>query len=302
MIKQPILLLTFLSIITNVKAQTFAPNGATWHYSIKHDMQDSLRWVRVEAIADTFFAGKNAKIFSYTYESPNALPCPNSVDTALLAQKADSLFFYENGTWQLLVDFNASIADTFSYNIAVSNGNQTIVRTIIARVDSVRIDSYNANNLRSLYLRQTNTAGGYNFHDGWITEVVGHEYALLPWVNSSCAFASNYIYGIRCYSDSIIGNIQFTPFSCQAVTTSLKKLQNRKHGLFLYPNPTTETLFISDAKKVTQIRILDQSGRQVKQWDNPRNKLNIGELPNGLYFINLQTQTGELINQKIVKR
>ena len=298
-----ILLLTFsLLLIGQLNAQSFAPIGASWYYTTKSDNQDSLRWIKIKVAADTLFAGKNAKVFSYTYESPNALPCPNSVDTTLLAQQADSLFFYENGTWQLLVDFNASIADTFSYNIAVSNGNQAIVRTIIARVDSVRIDSYNGNNLRSLYLRQTNTAGGYNFHDGWITEVIGHEYALLPWVNSSCAFASNYIYGIRCYSDSIIGNIQFTPFSCQAVTTSLKKLQNRKHDLILYPNPTTETLFISDAKKITQIRILDQSGRQVKQWDNPRNKLNIGELPSGLYFISLQTQTGELINQKFVKR
>jgi len=298
-----ILLLTFsLLLIGQLNAQSFAPIGASWYYTTKSDNQDSLRWIKIKVAADTLFAGKNAKVFSYTYESPNALPCPNSVDTTLLAQQADSLFFYENGTWQLLVDFNASIADTFSYNIAVSNGNQAIVRTIIARVDSVRIDSYNGNIIRSLYLRQTNTAGGYNFHDGWITEVIGHEYALLPWVNSSCAFASNYIYGIRCYSDSIIGNIQFTPFSCQAVTTSLKKLQNRKHDLILYPNPTTETLFISDAKKITQIRILDQSGRQVKQWDNPRNKLNIGELPSGLYFISLQTQTGELINQKFVKR
>ncbi len=76
----------------------------------------------------------------------------------------------------------------------------------------------------------------------------------------------------------------------------------KNESLIVFPNPTTGTLFISDAKKITIIRIFDQSGRQVKQWDNSRNKLNISEFPNGLYFISLQTQTGELINQKFVKR
>ena len=90
--------------------------------------------------------------------------------------------------------------------------------------------------------------------------------------------------------------IQPIPF-----VVSLNEVE-KENQFSIFPNPTTETLFISDAKKITQIRIFDQSGRQVKQWDNPRNKLNIGELPNGLYFISLQTQTGELINQKFVKQ
>lgn len=293
------ILLLLITISTN--AQTFAPTGATWHYTTKSNMQDSLRWIKIEAVADTLFAGKNAKVLSFTYESSNALPCPNGVDTAFMAQHNDSLFFYEYGKWQLLVDFSASIADTFNYEIAVSNGVQTVLRTIKTRIDSVRLDNYNGSNLRSLYLRQTNTLGGYDFHNGWITEVIGHEYAPLPWVNSVCSFGSMYIYGRRCYADSNLGNIQFTPYACQTITTSVAEHKREEAKFGFFPNPNIGQLHLDLEKQLQKIELFNSVGEKLKELDVNSSSW---QLPaeSGLYIIRCTTLKGEVLNKKVVKR
>ncbi|MEQ8907701.1 MAG: T9SS type A sorting domain-containing protein [Vicingaceae bacterium] len=84
------------------------------------------------------------------------------------------------------------------------------------------------------------------------------------------------------------------------VSTDPLTLKNSE--LKLYPNPTSETLFLSNIQNFTGIRVYDQNGRLVKQWNKAKNKLDVSNLPNGLYFINLQTQSGELINRKFIKQ
>jgi hypothetical protein len=298
--KKLVLNLTFIIASTVLFAQSFAPLGSTWHYSTKNNMQDSLRWIKIETVADTLFAGKNAKQFSFSFESVNALPCPSNVDTTLMAQHNDSLFFYEYGQWQLLVDFNASVSDTFDYHIAFSNGNQTAVDTIKVRVDSVRQVNYNGQALQSLYLNQTNSTASYDFHDGWITEVIGHEYAPIPWVFSSCSFASAYIYGRRCYSDSIIGSIQFEPYACQSVTTGIGKNKFSDLNTSLSPNPTKGLIYLETSAELQRIEIYNLQGQKVQEVNPNKRSCELPE-QSGLYLIRLQDEEGNVYMKKIIK-
>ncbi len=70
----------------------------------------------------------------------------------------------------------------------------------------------------------------------------------------------------------------------------------------VYPNPASQNLFLSSSERFESIKAYDQKGRLVKVWRNSAVELDLDNLPVGLYFLQLQTQTGELVNRKFVKQ
>ena len=71
-------------------------------------------------------------------------------------------------------------------------------------------------------------------------------------------------------------------------------------GIKVYPNPAHTTLAVSGAKDLT-IKILNLLGQQVKQASNT-NQINIEDLANGVYFMHLVDNAGNIIyKQEFVK-
>ncbi|MEQ8907703.1 MAG: T9SS type A sorting domain-containing protein [Vicingaceae bacterium] len=83
---------------------------------------------------------------------------------------------------------------------------------------------------------------------------------------------------------------------------SLQESEYKSFIPLFYPSPTKGKLFFSTQEKFSLIRVYDQNGRLVKHWDTPQNEIDVSELSNGLYLINLQTHSGKLINRKFVKQ
>ena len=299
--KKLLFFIAFITFAFSGVSQTFAPIGATWHYSTKTNMGDSLRWIKIETIADTVFAGKSAKLFFFTYESQMALPCPSDIDTALMAKENDSLFIYENGRWQMLVNFNAVVSDTHNVVIHIPGpGGQSAYRTIRLRVDLVRQVTINNQSLKSVYLANNNSDFGYDVHDGWYTEVIGHEYSPVPWVNSGCAFGSAFIYGRRCYSDSLLGSNTFSPFACEDVTTNLMSREQSSDYPQFYPNPSSGKLFLQTNVQIKTLALYSMDGKLISNFDNWFNGV---ELPSnsGAYLIKLTDNNGKIQIEKILK-
>ncbi|MCG2793355.1 MAG: T9SS type A sorting domain-containing protein [Weeksellaceae bacterium] len=72
-------------------------------------------------------------------------------------------------------------------------------------------------------------------------------------------------------------------------------------GISLYPNPFTDVLNISDIKGVKSISVSDMSGRQLSR-TAAVNQLNLSNLRQGLYMINLQMKDGSLKSLKAIKK
>ena len=69
----------------------------------------------------------------------------------------------------------------------------------------------------------------------------------------------------------------------------------------IYPNPTTGLLNIDvEANSIKSITIYNAQGQQL--WAKPAlNKINLSNLSNGTYFLNIETEQGEIIVKSIVK-
>lgn len=289
-------------------AQTFAPIGATWHYTIADNApnKDSLRWIQRKVVADTLFAGRSAKLFNFSFESVNALPCPDEVDTALMSASNDSLFFYEDSHWQLLVNFNDTVGAKYDYLISIpnSNGTQFARCTISVQVDSVKTVSLNNQSLKSLYLKEIGSNGTFDFFEGWITEIIGHEKAMIPWVRSSCAFTGRFLDGLRCYSDTLLGNISFiAPIACTAVVVGLEEQHQDKAFLNIGPNPSDGQVQIETNLSIDYISIYSLGGQLLKRISSVNNG-NIFSLPSekAIYLIQIRSREGETFTQKILRK
>jgi len=68
----------------------------------------------------------------------------------------------------------------------------------------------------------------------------------------------------------------------------------------IYPNPTNGTLNIVGIK-TAEVKIIDKLGRVVKAFNTTNQKIDISELPNGIYLISVTTKKGVVTNRIIKK-
>lgn len=75
------------------------------------------------------------------------------------------------------------------------------------------------------------------------------------------------------------------------------------HEISVFPNPTTDLIYINSPEKISNIAIYDIAGRMVQQEviDRYQYELSLRELPTGLYFLRLETHRG-LFTHKVIKQ
>jgi len=69
----------------------------------------------------------------------------------------------------------------------------------------------------------------------------------------------------------------------------------------VYPNPTTGILTIQSKTSIVQIEIYNQLGQLVLS-NNEENTIDISNVGQGLYFIKILDENGNIGTQKVVKK
>jgi len=74
--------------------------------------------------------------------------------------------------------------------------------------------------------------------------------------------------------------------------------------LKVYPNPSSETLYLESDQGMNQLRVYDLSGRQVLQLElagTPYQSLDVGSLKAGIYLLHIEYTNGMLSRTRIIK-
>ncbi|MFC2115929.1 sulfatase-like hydrolase/transferase [Bacteroidota bacterium] len=87
---------------------------------------------------------------------------------------------------------------------------------------------------------------------------------------------------------------QINWFELSAATTIEYLQKSRDDGIFLYPNPCSEELFISSPSAIERVKVLDGGGRVVMEYIERGERVFIrtGILLNGIYFLEIENQEG----------
>lgn len=92
------------------------------------------------------------------------------------------------------------------------------------------------------------------------------------------------------------------PTEIQNCDASLGTTENTLLQLTLYPNPTANILYLANAENlaIENILVNDLSGKTVLSQKGNIPQLNVSQLPNGMYFVNITANTGTA-NLKFIK-
>lgn len=74
-----------------------------------------------------------------------------------------------------------------------------------------------------------------------------------------------------------------------------------KNNISIYPNPFKNVIIISEIKDINSIFVNDVSGKLIKKF-NPAKEINLSFLKEGLYFINIQMNDGNIKTFKSIKK
>jgi len=128
-------------------------------------------------------------------------------------------------------------------------------------------------------------------------------YTLIVNVNYRNWNGSEYICEFNAQSDT--ETIQFsTPLSATVTLSSSNFLENH-NKLKLFPNPTSGIIEfpVDYISMVRSIKIYDNIGRLIKACDNSiSNAINLGSLVDGIYLIEITTDTEKAIQKIVLKK
>lgn len=83
------------------------------------------------------------------------------------------------------------------------------------------------------------------------------------------------------------------------LSSSLSTQENQKPTLKLYPNPTKSTLNFSE--ELSEIKIVDMSGKQVSATTSKTKTINVEKLPKGNYLLTAKNKNGKTVTEKFIK-
>jgi len=75
-----------------------------------------------------------------------------------------------------------------------------------------------------------------------------------------------------------------------------------KNNISIYPNPTTDYLFIKSDLDIKDIQISDLNGRIINNLEFLDNKMNLTSLQTGIYFAKISDINGKILTKKIIKK
>ena len=75
-----------------------------------------------------------------------------------------------------------------------------------------------------------------------------------------------------------------------------------KNKISIYPNPTTDYLYIKSDLDIKDVQISDLNGRIINNLEFEDNKMNLASLQNGIYFAKISDINGKILTMKIIKK
>lgn len=277
--KKLLLLILLCLSFQNIKAQEWAPIGATWHYQYSYAWTAETIFVKWTATKDSMVDGHLCRII----ESDIKYSFPGYPQSKLITYEDSGIVYWYNldNKFTILYNFNTKVGDY--WKIATDTCELVVV------VTEVGIDTINGHPLRYLKLYSHS-----NNFSGKIIEYIGHLTQPYPCTYFSCnslpSDLDNY-YGLRCYEDTIIGfhDFKIAP-SCEDLSVDETVLTQK---IKLYPNPAIDQIHIQcTTPQEYDYTIFNSLGQIVLNGNLTPNSTTIAipHFYNGLYNLVLKQQ------------
>jgi hypothetical protein len=305
-----LLLFIFILTLSKTNAQVvFCPPGAEWHYTFNHPFGPEVYNEQIKYVWDTLVGSVPAKVLQHS-RFFNERNMGNDGPTAI-KQSGDTVFMRNARTqhaWQILYNFNVSQGHIWQNMLVVGVFSSTSIVTYTVVVDSVKFKVIDGFNLKHLYVKYHTSYGNTTATSAVIIERFGCTNFLFNFLNWAVS-DGDFISGFLCYKDNTFGLKQFTSKPCDySNLTEIGELKTNDEILKVYPNPTSEILTIERPSRLQNLeaRLINLLGEEIlsdrQTIQDERLRMDLGNLKNGIYFLQVLENGKLTATQKIIKQ
>jgi hypothetical protein len=108
----------------------------------------------------------------------------------------------------------------------------------------------------------------------------------------------NYTAGVMAVYSSVASSMRTIDFTVSEVGIEINDTEN----IILYPNPFTNKIYINNPAMVKNVEIMNLTGEKLKNMSFVGNPISTGDLSSGIYFVVIETVTGEKLVYKMVNK
>ena len=281
------------------KAQTWAPVGSKWTYTLSSATSGNVDTLLIRSIGDTLIQGKQCKILRKTTEV-----CDSRGIKEYMYSDSGKVYFFDGSRlkFQMLFNINAVTNDSWVWYPNVLPAKDSI----IVHVDSTSTLSINSNILKVVFVKYAFSSSWQPIGSGKIIENIGDTYYMFPWVFGAC----DMMFGgpLRCYNDSIIGHYETGVVSdCNYTNVGINEKAKANNELKIYPNPFIQSFSLEKLNEGVSnndfFEIVNLLGERIyySGFCQRIMTINLGDKPSGIYFLRTSTN-GNNSNFKIVKQ
>lgn len=304
-------LIIFITVVFSfsfhlVDAQNWDDIGNKWIYSFLHPGGDS--YYKYKVTKDTLIDNKQAVKIEQSFIRYIGVPGDMhlyqnyQVDTLIFYQSGDSIFWYNEESFQFVYSLRPNVGDKWVIDMG-PNFSKACLDNNYPRIDTFEVDSFksytwNDGSIRNGYFISNN---GYWSFSYFIIEDVGPSGNLIPLPAQNCNVRTDFTGGAYMCGSLLSGSY----YVCQDFVTSTDKttIEQEIKDVVLFPNPTQDKVFIKTSMPISIItaRIVHLSGQLISEEKLTGNELDISYLPSGIYTIQLFCDDSFLTTQKIIK-
>jgi hypothetical protein len=293
----------------NSEAQIWCRPGATWHYT-HNTAPSSSAYTRLNYIKDTLISSKNCNKISYYSQGHNfSIP---------FAAYGPYIYTHVNGNVVYIQDVTGSTTnfDTlFNYSANIGDSwhltpksftNCAKSKVTVTDTGHVFIQSQYLKWLKVSVGRYAFTSSTPFFFTDTIFERIGCVQYYFYDPQDVCPTQTDSDKGgpLRCYDDNQISGYKRVTIACNYFVTDVEE-NNNDLTIVIYPNPASEDIFLSGAygHNIDEIKIKNILGQEIRRNIlRSSEKINISELQNGIYFLEIYRNSKLISTKKIIKQ
>jgi len=295
--------------------QNFAPLNAIWYYGNGYccSPADEVEsgWFSIEANRDTTINGQQATILQRKHKGSLAID-----DEVIVREANDRIYFFENGQFKLLYDFNLQAGDTMTFSIPSTGHHYTtgpwgsdapdtskFAQVLISATATLSLDGQQLKVLFTTTIKD-NGPNYFTWGLGVVTERLTTESGLFGGGSLSGAIPTAGFAGkFRCYQDNLV-QVKYVNEDCNALV-GIAPIRE-ENPFSIYPNPALSSLTIEQPKgSIAAIKITAVNGQIILKTSglsSQLEQLDIATIPPGIYFIAITDNSGLVTTQKFVKQ
>jgi hypothetical protein len=312
--KRQVAILMLLGLTKIFMAQNWCPPGATWFYHVDSYINSIKGFIEFNYTSDTTVNSVACKKISGTFRGWKPIQTYTTIPNfkTYFSYESNSVVYIAHGnTFDTVVNYKANIGDKWLRTRGSSEW-MCNSRKALTVVDTGHI-MINNNWLRKIVTTYTNTvidmiSGDTNTvsYQNTFIEKVHHSTAdieIFPYYCETDNAIVEWLYmGFRCYQDNSFGNYNVRSFGCNSIS-GFEGTSPEPAKLLVFPNPSNTFVDLEFDNKINRIVLCNPLGAIITQkiLSTHPARVDISDLPNGIYFIKAYNNERCLIQQKLIK-